>query len=86
MNFAVGADANADGNLDFDEFVSMVKHVRTNRPRREMLKMYVATVCVCVCVRARAYIFCVSFFERYQFLSVERRATLTLRIAIIAPS
>ena len=39
-HLAVGADANADGNLDFDEFVSMVKHVRTNRPRREMLKMY----------------------------------------------
>jgi hypothetical protein len=64
MNGAVGADANADGNLDFDEFVNMIKHVRTNRPRREMLKMYVGTafLCTCVFVRARVHQFSASFF------------------------
>jgi len=36
----VGSDANADGNLDFEEFVAMVKHIKTNRPRRELLRMF----------------------------------------------
>ena len=36
----VGADANADGNLDFEEFVTMVKKIKANQPRREMLKMF----------------------------------------------
>ena len=36
----VGSDANADGNLDFEEFIAMIKHIKTNRPRREMLKMF----------------------------------------------
>ena len=36
----VGADANADGNLDFEKFVTMVKKIKANQPRREMLKMF----------------------------------------------
>ena len=40
----VGADANADGNLDFDEFMQMVNNVKTDRPRRELLKMF--SVCI----------------------------------------
>jgi len=47
----VGSDANADGNLDFEEFVAMIKHIKTNRPRRELLKMFSElTLHRCVCI------------------------------------
>ncbi len=48
----VGSDANADGNLDFEEFVAMIKHIKTNRPRRELLRMFSELTlhrCVCIC-------------------------------------
>ena len=48
----VGSDANADGNLDFEEVVTMVKKIRTNRPRRELLRMFAELTlhrCVYIC-------------------------------------
>jgi hypothetical protein len=40
MSLFVGADSNADGNLDFEEFITMIKVIKVGRPRRESLKMF----------------------------------------------